>query len=753
MSHIFISYSRKDTAYAKKLAQRLEQHGLNVWIDRRNIGVGEEFFPAIVEAVQESTVVLVLVTAHAEQSEWVQQEVMLAKKFKKSVWPLLLKDEPLNLLLGISHYDLRDYQPPGDIFYQKLREIMHSSNGQTSLKPPKLVETTEMEIPTLRSKIAPILDELGQSYYVGGDRVNRGESALQVRWQKIYAANFCVFDVSDEKPDTYLEMGIALALNSIMIVMAHQDAPLPDILANYNIIRYDDENDFMQKLSEAAGKIKRTAIQNFCNFCGRVCESMSVHQDTNVYLILDNSRLPWSGLVNELTQYIAQRRAYPIRLTDTPKSPRHRLCDLRMKVLRGQFAIAHLGTLANNNSLMALGMVIGSLIPWIVLYDPDNDTVPDNLRANRHVVPARLQSERLEAVETLVNIVIPIQIDTTTLTQKIGIESFWSEIDDWLRTQTHSEQSSDPILGTLRVIRIEGNRRMGAYYLHPTYGLKFGRDPQCDVVLENPANSREHFQIVQGATGRYYVVDLDTGSGTYLNGQRLAPKKRHEIFFKDMIRVMGAKFEIWDDRPLPETNSSPVIEEQPLIQTDELGRTVLRIDFEDIAPPPEFDSWDNKIILRAILPDESSSAVFEIQAYYPLGRVLDELKLVAKLPDMKHRFRLGTQMIAPDKTPLDLELKDMAVLHIIPDPLEWALATTRQTIKYCNSSKCQMVEMQDGQKVIRWVQGERIHSMRDLFQQIYKRRYKADPPDNLKLPAMRCPQCGTTIQPDTPVGV
>jgi pSer/pThr/pTyr-binding forkhead associated (FHA) protein len=44
-----------------------------------------------------------------------------------------------------------------------------------------------------------------------------------------------------------------------------------------------------------------------------------------------------------------------------------------------------------------------------------------------------------------------------------------------------------------------------------------GRDPYCDVFVDNPGVSRQHFQIKRGETGEYQVVDMGSSNGTYLN--------------------------------------------------------------------------------------------------------------------------------------------------------------------------------------------------------------------------------------------
>ena len=47
--------------------------------------------------------------------------------------------------------------------------------------------------------------------------------------------------------------------------------------------------------------------------------------------------------------------------------------------------------------------------------------------------------------------------------------------------------------------------------------VSVGRDPNCDVFVDNPGVSRNHFQIECSASGEYRVVDGGSSNGTYLN--------------------------------------------------------------------------------------------------------------------------------------------------------------------------------------------------------------------------------------------
>ena len=47
--------------------------------------------------------------------------------------------------------------------------------------------------------------------------------------------------------------------------------------------------------------------------------------------------------------------------------------------------------------------------------------------------------------------------------------------------------------------------------------LTIGRDPYCDVYVDNPGVSRQHFRIERSDIGEYRMTDLGSSNGTYLN--------------------------------------------------------------------------------------------------------------------------------------------------------------------------------------------------------------------------------------------
>jgi TIR domain-containing protein len=74
MAKLFLSYSRKDEARARRFTEWLEREGHDVWRDEDDIGGGASFSSEIEKALKNCHVVLVLWSADAVQSAWVRDE-------------------------------------------------------------------------------------------------------------------------------------------------------------------------------------------------------------------------------------------------------------------------------------------------------------------------------------------------------------------------------------------------------------------------------------------------------------------------------------------------------------------------------------------------------------------------------------------------------------------------------------------------------------------------------------------------------
>ena len=69
--HIFISYSKKDSDFAHKLADDLAAAGFNIWIDR-SLQVGEDWEDTIESQIRGANEVIVILSPNAVSSKWVR---------------------------------------------------------------------------------------------------------------------------------------------------------------------------------------------------------------------------------------------------------------------------------------------------------------------------------------------------------------------------------------------------------------------------------------------------------------------------------------------------------------------------------------------------------------------------------------------------------------------------------------------------------------------------------------------------------
>jgi sigma-B regulation protein RsbU (phosphoserine phosphatase) len=137
-----------------------------------------------------------------------------------------------------------------------------------------------------------------------------------------------------------------------------------------------------------------------------------------------------------------------------------------------------------------------------------------------------------------------------------------------------------------------------------------GRQVDCTVCLSAKAVSRQHAQIFQDEE-TYYVEDLESSNGTFLNGERLPPRNRVPFTENDTLQIGPYVFAL---RPEP-----------TITPTDE--HLVIRDSISAM-------SLDHSVYGQA--PAQKLQCVLEISQ--SLARTLDLETLLAKLMDQLMRL-------------------------------------------------------------------------------------------------------------------
>ena len=89
---VFISYASEDKPIADEVCAQLEQTGLKCWIAPRNIRPGVDYGLAIVEAIGNCPVMIVILSRASNASQQVLREVDRGASRGKTVIPFRVED-------------------------------------------------------------------------------------------------------------------------------------------------------------------------------------------------------------------------------------------------------------------------------------------------------------------------------------------------------------------------------------------------------------------------------------------------------------------------------------------------------------------------------------------------------------------------------------------------------------------------------------------------------------------------------------
>jgi TIR domain/PDZ domain len=89
---IFICHSSKDHKIAETICDALESRGFKCWIACRDVGPGENYQEAIVEALRSSRLMVLVFTSNANNSDEIKKEVSLAGRHHATIIPVRAED-------------------------------------------------------------------------------------------------------------------------------------------------------------------------------------------------------------------------------------------------------------------------------------------------------------------------------------------------------------------------------------------------------------------------------------------------------------------------------------------------------------------------------------------------------------------------------------------------------------------------------------------------------------------------------------
>lgn len=127
---VFISYSRKDKKMVDMFVDRLTTEGFTVWIDKDGIESGDAFKHVIVNAIEQSKVVVFFSSEASNSSTWTSKEIGVAIYENKPIIPVRLDNAKYNSeikfdLINLDYIDVRGGSPSEEVYGRLIRTLRH----------------------------------------------------------------------------------------------------------------------------------------------------------------------------------------------------------------------------------------------------------------------------------------------------------------------------------------------------------------------------------------------------------------------------------------------------------------------------------------------------------------------------------------------------------------------------------------------------------------------------------------------------
>jgi hypothetical protein len=135
MSKIFLSHTKVDKTFVRKLAADLRNNGHTVWIDEAEINIGDSLIGKIRNGLESVDYVAAILSKASIESEWVKKELEIAsnreiKEKRIIVLPILIENVKLPGFLEGKLYG--DFSDPND-YSEKLNLLLRSFGDSESI--------------------------------------------------------------------------------------------------------------------------------------------------------------------------------------------------------------------------------------------------------------------------------------------------------------------------------------------------------------------------------------------------------------------------------------------------------------------------------------------------------------------------------------------------------------------------------------------------------------------------------------------
>jgi WD40 repeat protein len=246
MSDVFISYSRKDIAFARLIRESLQESQIDTWIDWERIPVGERWWDEICQAIENANVFMFIISKNSIGSSVCKDEINHALKNNKRIIPIIVDD--------LGPEAIKEFAPDlpqfNWIIFEKDQLFRIEENPEVRSDKP---EDSQVALP-LPPQFEEALGRLSKAIHTDWEWV-KYHTRLQV--------NALLWE-SNQRNSSYLVRGIALEESEQQLLRATGKDPQPTGLQVEYVTASRREETLRQneklRLEQKARQRQRTVI-------------------------------------------------------------------------------------------------------------------------------------------------------------------------------------------------------------------------------------------------------------------------------------------------------------------------------------------------------------------------------------------------------------------------------------------------------------------------------------------------------------
>jgi TIR domain len=161
----FISHASEDAAIAEVITEYLEKNGVSCWMAPRDADPGSDYSSEIIEAIEASTVFVLVLSENANESVFVKREVERAVSKGKPVFPIrvreVLPSKALELFISSAHW-IDAWKPPLEKYLARLAQAISAAAAAypAGAPPAVLVPANASASSTVRNQRCYLMTSL-----------------------------------------------------------------------------------------------------------------------------------------------------------------------------------------------------------------------------------------------------------------------------------------------------------------------------------------------------------------------------------------------------------------------------------------------------------------------------------------------------------------------------------------------------------------------------------------------------------------